>query len=118
MTNLTHRFSPIAFKVKARMRVEQPSQGLGDVRSCGLHMIIPPHKTLLRPPHLSAPTTPDPAPWTPLCRIECPHEIPSWNTPQWPWVTWPPLRSRGHHLMITLSFATSSASHVASRPGT
>src|SRR5882724_4249268 len=60
------------------------------MRSCGLHVIIPPHRTLLRPPHWLAPTTPDPAPWTPLCRVECPHEIPSQNTPQRPWVTWLP----------------------------
>src|SRR5882724_5370702 len=70
--------------------VEWPSQGLGDARSHGLHVIIPPHRTLLRPPHWLALTTPDPDPWTPLGHVEFPHEIPSWNTPQRPWVTWPP----------------------------
>src|SRR5882724_6676676 len=90
MTDLTHRLSPITFQVKARTRVEWPSQDLRDVRSCGLHMIIPPHRTLLQPPHWSAPTTPDPTLWTSLGCIECPHEIPSWNTPQRPWATWPP----------------------------
>src|SRR5882724_6983308 len=62
--------------------------GLRDVRSHGLHVIIPPHRTLLQHPHWLTPTTPNPAPWTPLGRIECPHEIPSQNTPQWPWATW------------------------------
>src|SRR5882724_4176534 len=90
MTDPTHRFSPIAFKVKARTRFKQPSQGLRDARSHGLHMIIPLHRMLLQPPHWSAPTTPDSAPWTPLCCVECPHEIPSQNTPQRPWVAWPP----------------------------
>src|SRR5882724_1996592 len=89
MTDLTHRLSTITFQVKARTRVEWPSQGLGDARSCGLHMIIPPHRNLLQPPHWSALTTPDLAPSTSLSRIECPHEIPSWNTSQWPWATWP-----------------------------
>src|SRR5882724_3453989 len=87
MTDLTYRLSPIAFQVKARMRVEQPSQGLGDVRSRGLHVIIPPHRTLLRLPHWSALTTPNPTPWTSLHRIEYPHDIPSQNAPQWPWAT-------------------------------
>src|SRR5882724_4810316 len=89
MTNPTHRLSPITFQVKARMRVKWPSQGLGDMRSHGLHVIIPPHKTLLQPPHWSAPTTPDPAPCTPLGPVECPHELPSQNAPQRPWPTWP-----------------------------
>src|SRR5882724_12048179 len=88
MIDPTHRLSPIAFQVKARTKVEQPSQGLRDVRSHGLHVIIPPHRTLLQPPHWSALATPDTAPWTPLSRIECPHETPSWNAPQWPWKTW------------------------------
>src|SRR5882724_9859938 len=90
MTDLTYRLSPIAFPVKARTRVKWPSQGLGDMRSRGLHVIIPPHRTLLQPPHWSALTTPDSAPWTPSCCIEFPCEIPSQNMPQWPWVTLPP----------------------------
>src|SRR5882724_4523050 len=118
MTNPIHRFAPIAFEVKARTRFRQPSQGLGDARSHGLHVIIPPHSAFLQPPHQSALTTPDSTPWTPLCRIEYPHEIPSQNTPQWPWVTWPPPRSHGHHMTIASLCATSLASHLASRPGT
>src|SRR5882724_8622903 len=89
-TNPTLRFTPIAFEVQARTKVRWPSQGLGDVRPCDWHMITPLHSALLQSPHRLDPTTPDPTPWTSLHHIEGPHEIPGWNTPQWPWVTWLP----------------------------
>src|SRR5882724_4060735 len=60
------------------------------LRSCGLHVIIPLHHALTQPPHWSAPTTPDPAPWTSPHCIEHTHKSPSWNAPPQPWVTWLP----------------------------
>src|SRR5882724_1993116 len=90
MTDPTLRVTPIAFKVKARARVGWPSQDCEDTRSCGLHVISPLHSALLQPPHWSAPTTPDPTPWTSLHCIEYPHDIPHQNTSQHPWETWPP----------------------------
>src|SRR5882724_3827007 len=92
MTDPTPSVTPIAFEVEARTRVKWPSQGLGDTRSCGLHVISPPHTAFLQPPHRWAPTTPNPTPWTSLYRIEYPHETPSQNTPQRPQATWPLLK--------------------------
>src|SRR5882724_4166605 len=89
MTDLTPRVTSIAFEVEARAKVRWTSQGLGDTRSCGLHVISPPHTAFLRPPHRSALTTPDPTPWTSLYRIEYSHENPSQNAPQRPQATWP-----------------------------
>src|SRR5882724_6902397 len=109
MTDPTPSVTPIAFEVEARTRVKWPSQGLGDTRSCGLHVISPLHTTFLPPPHRSALTTPDPTPWTSLYRIEYSHENPSRNTPQWPRATWPLLKitwaSRDDH--ITMCHLTS-----------
>src|SRR5882724_5384436 len=102
MTDPTPRVTPITFKVEARARVGWPSQGPRDTRSRGLHMISPPHTAFLQPPHQSAPTTPDPTPWTSLYCIEYPQETPSHNAPQQPWATWPLLKttwaSRDDHI--------------------
>jgi len=51
MTDLTPRVVPIAFQVEARARVGWLSQGLGDMRSHGLHVTSPPLTVVRHPPH-------------------------------------------------------------------